>query len=147
MTLIDKTDSSQTDSIAFELDLKHQPTKVWRALTDPVLIEEWLLPGVGQKLELQTGAAFTFQTQAYPGWDGTVSCRLIDIDAPKKLTYAWGVPGLDTVMSFTLTETSSGTLLSIVQSGFKPDQKNNFGGARYGWNMMGGKLIELLDRV
>jgi len=147
MTLIDKTDSSQTDSIAFELDLKHQPTKVWRALTDPVLLEEWLLPVVGQKLELQTGAAFTFQTQAYPGWDGTVSCRLIDIDAPKKLTYAWGVPGLDTVMSFTLTETSSGTLLSIVQSGFKPDQKNNFGGARYGWNMMGGKLIELLDRV
>jgi hypothetical protein len=34
-----------------------------------------------------------------------------------------------------------------VQSGFKPDQKQNFGGARYGWKMMGGKLVDLLARI
>ena len=47
-------------------------------------------------------------------------------------------------MTFTLTPTESGTLLSLVQSGFKPDQKQNFGGARYGWNMMGKKLVDVL---
>jgi len=145
MSLIDTTDSSQTDSISFELDLKHQPKKVWRALTDPELLQEWLLPVVEQKLELKTGATFTFQTQAHPGWDGTVNCRLLEIDAPKSLRYAWGVPGLDTVLRFTLTETASGTLLSVVQSGFLPTQKHNFAGARYGWNMMGNKLIGVLD--
>jgi hypothetical protein len=41
----------------------------------------------------------------------------------------------------------SGTRLSIVQSGFKPDQKREFGGARYGWKMMGGKLVDLLARI
>ena len=51
---------------------------------------------------------------------------------------------LDTVVTFTLTPTASGTRLSLVQSGFKPDQKQNFGGARYGWKMMGGKLVDLL---
>jgi len=34
-----------------------------------------------------------------------------------------------------------------VQSGFRPDQKRNFGGARYGWKMMGGKLDDVLARA
>jgi hypothetical protein len=34
-----------------------------------------------------------------------------------------------------------------VQSGFKEDQTKNFGGARYGWRMMGGKLVDLLARI
>ena len=145
MTLTDKTAPSQTDSLTFELDLQHSPQKVWRALTDPVLLAEWLLPVVEGKLE--PGATFMFKTQPYPGWDGTVNCRMLEIDAPRKLSYAWTVPFLDTVVTFTLTPTASGTHLSIVQSGFKPEQKQNFGGARYGWTMMGGKLIDLLGRM
>jgi uncharacterized protein YndB with AHSA1/START domain len=57
------------------------------------------------------------------------------------------VPFLDTVVTFTLTPTDSGTRLSVVQSGFTDEQKREFGGARYGWNMMGGKLTELLARI
>ncbi|HZL99566.1 MAG TPA: SRPBCC domain-containing protein [Planctomycetota bacterium] len=145
MKPIDKTAPSQTESLAFEFELQHSPAKVWRALTDPVLLTEWLLPVVG--LSLEPGAAFTFKTQAYPGWDGTVNCRMLEIEAQRKLSYAWSVPGLDTVVTFTLTPTASGTRLSLVQSGFKPDQKQAFGGARYGWNLMGGKLVDLLARI
>jgi uncharacterized protein YndB with AHSA1/START domain len=54
---------------------------------------------------------------------------------------------VDTVVTFTLTPTASGTRLHLVQSGFKPDQKQNFGGARYGWRLMGGRLIDLLSKV
>jgi uncharacterized protein YndB with AHSA1/START domain len=145
MNPIDKTVPSQTESISFEFDLHHSPEKVWRALTDPVLLTEWLLPVVALKLEPR--AAFTFKTQPYPGWDGIVNCRILEIEAPRRLSYAWAVPFLDTVVTFTLTPTASGTRLSLVQSGFKPDQKRNFAGARYGWKMMGGKLVELLARV
>jgi uncharacterized protein YndB with AHSA1/START domain len=145
MTLIDRTTRSQTESIAFEIDLQHSPEKVWRALTEPALLAEWLLPVID--LRLESGAAFTFKTQPYPGWDGTVNCRFVEIEPHRKLSYAWTVPFLDTVVTFTLTPTASGTRLSIVQSGFKEDQKQNFGGARYGWKMMGGRLIELLARI
>jgi uncharacterized protein YndB with AHSA1/START domain len=147
MNPIDKTALSQTESISFEFDLNHPPEKVWRALTDPVLLAEWLLPVVDLKLELEPGSAFTFRTQPYPGWDGTVSCRVLEIEAQRKLSYSWAVPFLDTVVTFTLTPTPSGTRLSLVQSGFKSDQKREFGGARYGWNMMGGKLVDLLARI
>ena len=147
MTLIDTTAPSQTESIAFEFDFPHPREKVWRALTDPVLLAEWLLPVVDLKLE--PGAAFTFKTQPYPGWDGTVSCRVLESEAQRKLSYTWvvGDMELDTVVTFTLTPTASGTRLDLVQSGFKPSQKQNFGGARYGWKMMGGKLVDLLARI
>ena len=147
MSLIDKTAPSQTDSISFELELNHSPEKVWRALTDPELLTEWLLPVVGFKLEPE--AAFTFKTQPYPGWDGTVSCRILEIEAHRKLSYTWvvGDMALETVVTFTLAPTASGSRLSLVQSGFKPDQKQSFGGARYGWRAMGGKLVELLAKI
>ena len=146
MTPVDNTAHSQSQSISFDFELHHVPEKVWRALTDPVLLTEWLLPVI--ELKLEPGAAFTFKTQPYPGWDGTVDCRVLEIDAPKTLSYSWVVGGmLDTVVTFTLTPTASGTHLLLVQSGFKPDQKQNFGGARYGWRMMGGKLVDLLGRI
>jgi uncharacterized protein YndB with AHSA1/START domain len=146
MKPVDTTDPSQTDAISFEFDLQHSPKKVWRALTDPVLLTEWLLPVVELKLEL--GAAFTLKTQPQPGWDGTVNCKMLEIEAQKKLSYTWVVGDfIDTVVTFTLSPTASGTRLSVVQSGFRPDQKQNFGGARYGWRMMGGKLVDLLARL
>lgn len=145
MTLIDTTERTQADSISFELDLHHRPEKVWRALTDPALLAEWLLPTIG--LELTPGAAFTLQAPPQPGWDGVVSCRVLEIDAPRKLSYAWAVGGLDTVVTFTLTPAPSGTRLSLVQSGFTPEQKRNRNGARYGWKMMGQRLLDLLARI
>jgi uncharacterized protein YndB with AHSA1/START domain len=145
MTPVDNTAQSQSESISFEFDLHHSPEKVWRALTDPVLLTEWLLPVTDLKLE--PGAAFMFKTQPYPGWDGTVNCRFVEIEAHRKLVYAWSVPFLDTVVTFTLMPTASGTRLSIEQLGFKPDQKREAGGARYGWKMMGGKLVDLLARI
>ena len=145
MTLADTTSPAQTGSISFEFDLQHSPAKVWRALTDPTLLAEWLLPVAGLKAE--PGAAFTFHTQPQPGWDGIVNCRFREIEAQKKLSWAWVVGDIDTVVTFTLTPTASGTRLSLVQSGFRPDQKQNFAGARYGWKLMGGKLVALLARI
>lgn len=147
MTLTDKTARAQTESISFEFDLQHPPDKVWRALTDPELLAEWLLPVVD--LELEPGAAFTLQAPPQPGWDGRVKCRFVEIEAQRKLSYTWvvGDMELETVVTFTLTPTASGTHLSLVQSGFKPDQKRAFGGARYGWRMMGAQLVDLLARI
>jgi uncharacterized protein YndB with AHSA1/START domain len=145
MTLADTTARSQTESISFEFDLHHRPEKVWRALTDPVLLSEWLLPVVGLKLE--PGAAFAFRAPPQPDWDGTVNCRFSEIEVQRKLSYTWVVGDIDTVVTFTLTPTKSGTCLSLVQSGFRPNQKRNSGGARYGWKMMGGRLVDVLARI
>ena len=147
MTVTDNTDKAQPDTIAFEFELHHPPEKVWRALTEPALLEAWLLPVLDRELELAPGAAFTFKTDPYPGWDGTVNCRFLEIEPQRKLRYAWTVPSLDTEVTFTLTPTATGTRLSLVQTGFKPEQKRERGGARYGWNMMGNKLVDALAKI
>jgi uncharacterized protein YndB with AHSA1/START domain len=143
--LTDTTARSQSESLSFEFDLHHPPEKVWRALTDPALLEQWLLPVIGHKLE--PGAAFTFKAPPVGGWDGVVNCRFREIESQKKLSWSWVVGDIDTVVTFTLTPTPSGTRLSLVQSGFKPHQKQAWGGARYGWRMMGGKLVDVLTKV
>lgn len=145
MTLTDTTAPSQYEALAFEFDFRHPPEKVWRALTEPALLAEWLLPVIGLKLE--RGAEFTFKTEPVGGWDGVVQCRIADIEPHRKISYDWVVGEMATVVTFTLTPTASGTRLSLVHSGFKPDQKKNFGGARYGWKMMGEKLVDLLGRT
>ncbi|QEH31619.1 hypothetical protein OJF2_00840 [Aquisphaera giovannonii] len=143
----DGTERSQAESLSFDWDLPHPPEKVWRALTDPALLAEWLLPVAG--LELEPGAAFSFEAPAQPGWDGVVKCRVLEVEEPRRLRYAWvvGDMELDTVVAFTLTPVASGTRLSLVHSGFRPDQKRNLGGARYGWTMMGGRLAEVLAGI
>ncbi|HWG34977.1 MAG TPA: SRPBCC domain-containing protein [Gemmatimonadaceae bacterium] len=145
MTRVDTTMQSQTETISFEFDLAHRPEKVWRALTDPSLLAEWLLPVVG--LALEPGAEFSFRAAPHPGWDGSVNCRILESEAHRKLSYTWVVGDIDTVVTFTLTPAASGTRLSLVQSGFKSTQKRNFNGARYGWKMMAGNLEDLLTRM
>jgi len=145
MTLIDTTAPSQYEALAFEFEFGHPPEKVWRALTEPGLLAEWLLPVIDLKLE--RGAGFTFKAEPVAGWDGVVHCRIAEIEPHRKLSYDWGVGDMATVVTFTLTPTAQGTRLSLVHSGFKPEQKKNFGGARYGWKMMGGKLVDLLGRI
>jgi uncharacterized protein YndB with AHSA1/START domain len=146
MTPVERSTKLQSGSISFEFDLPHPPEKVWRALTDPKLLAEWLLPVVGD-VALGKGTEFTLKTQPYPGWDGTVNCRVLEMEVHRKLSYTWTVPFLDTIVTFQLTPTGTGTQLSIVQAGFKPEQKRESGGARYGWKMMGGKLADLLGRI
>ena len=145
MTPTDEIAEPEARSLALDFDLPHPPEKVWRALTEPALLTEWLLPVIGFRLE--PGAEFMFRTQPQQSWDGTVSCRLVDIEPHRKLTYTWSVPFLATVVTFTLAPTATGTRLSVVQSGFAPEQRREFGGARYGWTMMGGRLTDLLARM
>jgi uncharacterized protein YndB with AHSA1/START domain len=145
MTFKDTTARSQNEVVSIEIDLPHPPQKVWRALTIPELLCEWLLPVVDHQLE--TGAAFQFRAPPKPGWDGAVNCTYLQIEEPSKISWAWVVGEIDTVVEVKLTPTESGTRLSLTQSGFKPHQKQNFGGARYGWKMMADKLIDLLATV
>lgn len=145
MTPSDERARAEVGSLSLEFDLRHAPEKVWRALTDATLLAEWLLPVLD--LRVEPDATFTFRAPPQPGWDGVVECRFLEIEAHRKLSYAWVVGDLDTVVTFTLTPTVSGTRLSLLHAGFTPDQKRNRAGARYGWKMMGGKLVDLLTRV
>jgi uncharacterized protein YndB with AHSA1/START domain len=48
------------------------------------------------------------------------------------------------VVTFTLTPTHAGTLLRVEQVGFRPEQKQAYGGAHAGWKQFLAKLEQVL---
>lgn len=142
------TTNAETNAISLQYDLPHPPEKVWRALTDPTLLAEWLMPS---DLKPVVGHTFTFRSDPTPWWDGIVHCEVLEVDAKKRITYTWrsgaGASGLDTVVTWTLTPTASGTHLALEHSGFLPSNAFAFDGASTGWQRMAGeRLREVLSR-
>ncbi|MBS0547828.1 MAG: SRPBCC domain-containing protein [Proteobacteria bacterium] len=129
-------------TITVEQDFPHPPAKLWRALTQPHLIEEWLmkndfLPEVGHRFKLRGD------------WGGVLDCKVLTIEPLRTLSYTWDHAhedpafNLRSVVTFTLTPSPTGTLLRVEQSGFRPDQKQALGGAQAGWK----KFLEKLEPV
>jgi uncharacterized protein YndB with AHSA1/START domain len=113
-----KHEDGCTDSIVVECDLDEAPEKVWRALTVPELVAQWLTSSdVDEPLK--------------PNAD--VECEVLESQPNRLLRYSWrggendrDAHGhtLDTVVTFTLTETvSGGTHLRVVHSGFEDTER------------------------
>ena len=116
---------AETRSVVVEREMPYPPEKIWRALTEPHLIEEWLM-----KSDFNPVMDHSFQFRA--DW-GSVDCKVLAIDPNKTLSYTWCAMGSQTVVTWTLTPTGTGTHLRMEQSGFRPDQQRAYMGAKYGW--------------
>lgn len=132
------TVAAETLSVVVERDMPHPPEKVWRALTQPHLIDEWLM-----KTDFKPTVDHRFTLRAE--W-GTVECQVTAIEPNKSLSYRWDALGLETIVTWTLTPTSSGTHLRMEQIGFRPDQQQAYQGAKFGWPKFFGNLEQVLAR-
>ncbi len=131
--------STERRSVVMERELPHPAEKIWRALSQPHLIQEWLMkndfaPVVGHRFNLSAD------------W-GAVDCQVLTVEPNKTLSYTWAAYGLESVVTWTLTPTSRGTHLRMEQSGFRADQKQAYQGAQYGWQKFLGELEKLLARI
>ena len=135
------TPDSSTRSVIVEKDYPHAPEKVWRALSEGPLIEQWLMKN---DFEPVPGRAFQLRMDPMPNWNGVIDCKVVTIEPGKTLAYTWGTLGLESVVTFTLTPTAAGTHLRVEQSGFRADQEAAYKGANYGWQTFLGKLEGVL---
>ena len=127
--------ATEARSVVVERELPHPPDKIWRALTQPHLIEEWLM-----KTDFQPVVDHRFNLRG--DW-GTVDCQVMALEPNRTLSYSWVAMGLDSVVTWTLTPTRTGTHLRMEQSGFRTDQQQAYQGAKYGWQ----KFFTGLERV
>jgi uncharacterized protein YndB with AHSA1/START domain len=138
------TSEEVTRSVVVERELAHPPEKVWRALTDSSLMEQWLMKNDFQPV---AGREFKLRREPMPNWDGVIDCQVRAVDFCKTLSYTWGTLGLETVVTWTLTPTAAGTHLRMEQSGFGPDREANYKGARYGWKSNMDGLERVLEQI
>ena len=133
---------TETKTVVVEREMTTSPEKLWRALTQPHLMEEWLM-----KNDFKPEVGHSFQLRGE--WGGTLDCKVLEIEPNKSLSYSWDFDNPDpayalkSVVTFTLTPTATGTQLRVEQSGFRPDQKQAYGGAHAGWKGMLEKLEEV----
>lgn len=131
--------STELRSVVVEREFPHPPEKLWRALTQPHLIAEWLMKNDFKPI---VGHRFDFSAE----W-GAVSCEVLEIEETKSLSYTWGDHELKTVVTWTLTPAGAGTALRMEQTGFRDNQPRYFQGARAGWPRFFAALEELLART
>src|ERR1700685_2717378 len=116
--------AAEARTVVVEREIPYAPEKIWRALTVPHLIEEWLMkndfePVVDRKFNL-TG-----------DW-GAVDCQVLKVQPLRTLSYSRAAHGPESVVTWTLTPTSRGARLRMEQVGFRPDQDPFYRGAEMG---------------
>jgi len=129
----------ETLSVIIERDLPYAPERIWRALTQPHLIAEWLMQN-----DFQPVAGHRFSLRA--DW-GSVDCQVVAIEPHTTLSYAWAAYGVETVVTWTLLPTSTGTHLRMEQSGFRADQPQAYQGATFGWQRFAAALEQVVART
>ena len=130
-----------TRSVVIEREIAHPPEKIWRALTQPHLIAEWLMQN---DFVPATGHRFTLTAD----W-GSVACEVLVLEPNKTLAYSWSAMGVETIVTFGLTPTKGGTHLRVEQSGFATDAANDryYSGAQFGWQKFIASLEEVVARL
>ena len=137
--------ATEVRSVVVEREFPHPPEKLWRALTQPHLMEEWLMKN---DFKPQVGHQFNLRGD----WGGVLDCEVLTIEPERTLAYTWNFAHADaafnlkSVVTFTLTPSGTGTHLRVEQVGFRPDQKQAFGGAHAGWKQFLEKLDQVLAR-
>ena len=76
--------SAEALSVVVERELSYPPEKIWRALTQPHLIEEWLMkndfkPTVGHRFNLRGD------------WGGVLDCEVVTVEPNRTLSYTWNL--------------------------------------------------------
>jgi uncharacterized protein YndB with AHSA1/START domain len=141
--------AENTSSFVVEKVFPHPPEKLWRALTEGALLEQWMLKN---DFKAVVGHRFQFRAEpVVPRWNGIVDCEVLVVEPMQRLSYSWGVgeteSGMQWTVDWTLTPAEGGTHLRMEQSGFKPEQQANFQGAKYGWQKFFGNLERVMGEV
>ena len=135
-------------TLVVERVFAHPVAKLWRALTESHWLAQWMM---NNDFVPEVGHQFQFRAEPVPQWNGIVDCQVREVEPLRKLTYLWGVggteSGMEWVVEFTLTETAEGTKLRMEQSGFRPEQRGAYQGAKYGWQRFIGNLERVLGEM
>ena len=135
---------TQTRTVIVEREIGQPAEKIWRALTQPHLLEEWLMKSDFKPV---AGHRFTLSKQPMPDVNVVIDCKVLEVEPERTLSYTWAAYGTETVVTFTLTPTTTGTVLRVEQAGFPAENKAAWKGANASWPHFLAALDDLLKRT
>lgn len=102
------------------------PAEVWRALTDPALIEEW--SGADAVFEPTVGAKYEL-------WDGSFCGKIVEVIPNQKLVQTWQPDYWETddsIVTFTLTPVGGKTRVDLLHENV---EAFDYEGTKEGWEL------------
>ena len=141
------TDTTTTRSVVVERRVPHSLDKVWRALTQAPLLEDWLM---ANDFQPKVGHRFNFHMAPMQGWNGVTDCEVLTVVPHEELSYTWNASGeeaatgIRTVVKWTLAQVDGAVLVRMEQSGFREQDQRNFMGAKFGWERNLGELERIV---
>jgi uncharacterized protein YndB with AHSA1/START domain len=108
-------------SLRFEVFYPFGRELVWRAISDPEWMQDWLQKGTKTDFEPVLGKHFTFRSAPQPGWDGVTYCEVVELEPTRRLAYTWKGKKDEkpTLVVWTLESRSSGTHLVLEHRDFE----------------------------
>jgi uncharacterized protein YndB with AHSA1/START domain len=105
-----------TLDVVLEEVIAHPVDEVWRALTSPESISEWLM--TTDDFRAEVGARFRLRTQRLSE-DGWVRAEVIELEPPRRMVWAWLVSytPTPTTVTFELEPHPEGTRLRLTHAG------------------------------
>ena len=124
------------------------PREVWAYLTQPELMEQWLMksnfqPVVGHKFRFVGGCDDKAKDAAH--------CEVLEVTPYTRLSYSWQANSasdnkpFDSKVVWTLEPKDNGTELQLAHTGFKVMEDVVL--HNDGWTRLGNKLVESLKAV
>ena len=129
--MMDAALKTATHDIVVDEVFPHALGTLWAVLTSGELMARWMMEPTG--FAPVKGTKFTFQTTPAGAWDGKIRCEVLEVKKNERFSYSWqggdeGNSGygskLDTIVSWHLSATESGTRLRLVHSGFVVPQND-----------------------
>lgn len=108
-------------SLTIVRKLKAAPEKVWRALTQPDALKQWMAPSADFRIplaeaDLRVGGRYHIVMKSPDGEEHDVSGAYREIAPNRKLAYTWAwksTPERESIVTFELRATDGGTELTL----------------------------------
>jgi uncharacterized protein YndB with AHSA1/START domain len=116
--------------------------RVWHALTDPGMIERWLMKPDGY--EAKVGTRFTLREEARADCRGQVECEVLELSPPNRMVWSWrgAEDPTTTRLVIDLEADERGTRLTLRHTG--ESDERTVRGTTAGWTHKLRALAELL---
>ena len=144
------TKTQERPSLALVRKLDAAPGKVWRALTDPEMLKQWMAPDPATRctvaeIDLRVGGRYRIVMSPAEGEDHDVRGAYREIVPNKRLVYTWAwktTPERESLVTIELRAAGGGTELTLKHEQFADEQARDK--HQHGWTACLGGLERFL---
>ncbi len=114
-------------TMRFERESKHPAARLWRAITDPAEVTQWMgMPSA--RIDLRVGG--DYHVDFNPREAGMLDGVIVRVEEERTLAYVWGV----SVLEWTITPLGEGCRFTFVHHGQPPGMVDEEAGIAAGWH-------------